>query len=50
MDKALRGLNDPYTGRLLIPAEDLPEWDADPDLYVNIFMRQYYSANKTYPA
>jgi hypothetical protein len=31
-DKALHGLNHPVIGRLLIPADDLPEWDADPDL------------------
>ncbi|KAF8496387.1 hypothetical protein F5888DRAFT_1634920 [Russula emetica] len=29
--KVLRGLNDPHIGRLLIPAEDLSEWDTDPD-------------------
>ena len=34
--KALRGLNDPHIGRLIIPAEDLHEWDADPDVYVNL--------------
>jgi hypothetical protein len=28
------GINDPDIGRLLIPADDLPEWDADPDVYV----------------
>lgn len=33
--KALRGLNDRNIGRLLIPAEDLHEWDADPDAYVD---------------
>jgi hypothetical protein len=33
-DKALRGFNDPNLGRLLIPAEDLHEWDVDPDAYV----------------
>lgn len=31
--KALRGLFDPKIGRLIIPAEDLKEWDADPDGY-----------------
>jgi hypothetical protein len=29
--KPLRGLNDPDIGRLLIPAQDLHEWDRDPD-------------------
>jgi hypothetical protein len=33
-DKVLRGLNDPEIGRLLIPAEDLLDWDADPHAYV----------------
>jgi hypothetical protein len=32
--KALCGLNDRNIGRLLIPAEALHEWDADPDAYV----------------
>jgi hypothetical protein len=30
--KALRGLNDPNTGRLLIPADSLEEWDEDPHM------------------
>ncbi|KAF8490647.1 hypothetical protein F5888DRAFT_1637981 [Russula emetica] len=30
--KVLCGLNDPHIGRLLIPAEDLSEWDVDPDV------------------
>ena len=29
--KALRGLNDPDFGRLIIPASELHEWEADPD-------------------
>jgi hypothetical protein len=33
--KALRGLNDPNIGRLLIPADTLHEWDADPNAYVD---------------
>jgi hypothetical protein len=33
--KALRGLNDHNIGRLLIPAQDLHEWETDPDAYVN---------------
>lgn len=36
MDKASRGLNHQDIGRLIIPAEDLAEWDADPDAYVDI--------------
>ena len=31
--KALRGLNDENIGRLIIPVEDLHEWDQDPDGY-----------------
>lgn len=34
-NKALRGLNSVEFGRLLIPAEELGEWDADPELYVH---------------
>ena len=30
-DKSSRGLNHPITGRLLIPAEYVLDWDADPD-------------------
>jgi hypothetical protein len=41
--KALRGLNDRNIGRLLIPAEDLHEWDADPDAYVDHFRAFVYS-------
>jgi hypothetical protein len=46
MDKALHGLNDPVIGRLLIPAEDLLEWDADPEVYVYRSIRRY-SDDKT---
>jgi hypothetical protein len=35
--KALRGFNDRNIGRLLIPADDLHEWDRDPDGYVDRF-------------
>jgi len=34
-DKALHGLNSIEYGCLLIPANNLSEWDADPDLYVH---------------
>lgn len=34
-DKSSLGLNDPDFGRLLIPAEYVHKWDADPDAYVN---------------
>ena len=34
--KTLRGLNDRAIGRLLIPADDLHEWDMDPDAYVHL--------------
>jgi uncharacterized protein YktA (UPF0223 family) len=34
-DKSSRGLNNPDFGRLIIPAEHLIDWDADPDAYVN---------------
>jgi hypothetical protein len=29
--KELHGLNDPIIGRLIIPVEDVEEWDQDPD-------------------
>ncbi len=32
--KVLRGLTDHDIGRLLIPAEDLEDWDADRDAYI----------------
>lgn len=35
-DKSLRGLNSPEIGRLIIPAEYILDWDADPDAYVNL--------------
>lgn len=41
--KALRGLNDRNIGRLLIPAEELHEWDADPDAYVDHSRASVYS-------
>ena len=34
--KAFRGLHDPNIGRLLIPAEDLDQWDEDPNGYVHL--------------
>jgi hypothetical protein len=34
--KRMIGINDPDVSRLLIPAEDLQEWDEDPELYVNV--------------
>lgn len=33
--KELRGLNDSEIGRLLIPAQEVHQWDLDPDAYVH---------------
>lgn len=38
-DKSLCGLNSLEIGRLIIPAEHLPKWDADPNAYVARSMR-----------
>jgi len=40
--KALRGLHNRNIGCLLIPAEDVHEWDADPDAYVDHFLAFIY--------
>lgn len=48
--KALRGLNDPFIGCLLIPADGVHQWDADPDGYVHLSFLVQVSAHGSCPA